>query len=318
MIIEEVNGLVKEGELYDRAAKANSTISLYQRNWDAFSAWCDGIQVSVLPASPEMVALYAAWLARRLKPATVAIHLCAIRHFHMEAGFDPPTATTIVRKRVAGIRRSRPALPKRKAPMTIERIDAAVDQLGGSLFALQRKALLMLGFTGGFRRSELVGLDVRPGGQGTGYIEFTAEGLDVVLTKSKTDQEGKGRRIAIPYRRDRARCPVRMVRDWLLEANIESGPIFRRIEEEGVTNDRLRPSAVNRAVKWAARRCGLYASDFGAHSLRAGFVTSAAKHGASISAIQSTTGHARVETVWSYVRESNKYADSALNFLPGW
>lgn len=314
--------LAEEGAALDRAARAPTTLRQYHRFWFHFENWCrDAGGFQSLPAHPDTVGLYVVWLARRLLPSTISVHLAAISYMHVEAGYEPPSATNAVRRRMSGIRRSKPFVVRRKAPLTLDLLDHAIDDLGNTKHHLQRRALLLLGFAAALRRSELVGLNYGSDhGDGSGFVTFTADGLEVVIRKSKTDQEAKGVVIAIPFRKDHRRCPVRALRTWLDGADIRGGPIFRRIlgGHNGEIGCRLRPAAVNSAVYWAAKRCGLPPENFGSHSLRAGYVTSASKAGASVSAIQATTRHRKVDTIFVYVRSVNRFRDSALNMMSGW
>ena len=173
---------------------------------------------------------------------------------------------------------------------------------------LRDRALLLLGFAAALRRSELVGLDVE-------HLERVREGLVVNLVRSKTDQEGGGRRIAVPYGRSQA-CPVTAVNNWLRVAGIDTGPVFRSVDKAGaVAIGRLSAQSVSLIVKRSACAIGLDSASFSSHSLRAGLVTSAAKAGVSISKIQAQTGHRSLAMLARYVRDAKIFENNAAGSL---
>ena len=177
--------------------------------------------------------------------------------------------------------------------------------------------MLMLGWAAGLRRSELVGLDAAAGGDGAGYIRFNSRGLEVVLVRSKTDQEGTGQTVAIPTRRSAVRCPIRLLQRWMDEANITSGPLFRPVTLGGVISEnRLLAGAVALAVKRAVRYVGLDPKEFAGHSLRAGFATTAADVRAPVKTIQEGLRHRKIATTFLYVRV--RADESALLHIPSW
>ena len=168
--------------------------------------------------------------------------------------------------------------------------------------------MLLIGFAGGLRRSELVGLDIAD-------LEFVREGLIVTLRRSKTDQVGRGRRIGIPHARGRW-CPVREVQGWTAAAGIEAGPMFRSLRKGGfIAADRLSGEAVSALIKRHVRRIGLDPSTFSGHSLRAGFVTSAARAGIATHLIRAQTGHASDATMSRYIREGSLFRGNAAGQL---
>src|SRR5262245_57335119 len=178
-----------------------------------------------------------------------------------------------------------------------------VGWAGTDLRGLRDRAILLLGFAGAFRRSELVGLDVTD-------LEFCTGGLRVSIRKSKTDQEGLGVKIAIA--RGSTACPVDAVSAWLKASAIIEGPLFRPVTRtQKISDRRLSARAVGQLVKAYARRAGLKAADFSGHSLRSGFLTSAAAHGASIFKMMDVSRHKSVDTLWGYVRDAEMFRDHA-------
>jgi site-specific recombinase XerD len=194
-------------------------------------------------------------------------------------------------------------VPKRKAPATADKIVAMAMSAGTCPKGLRDRALLLLGFAGAFRRSELVALDV-------GDLQFCDGGLRVRIRQSKTDQEGLGTTVAIVP--GTFACPVKATRNWIENARIASGPLFRPISKTGrVLSRRLSDRAVAEIVKAGARRVGLNPEEFSGHSLRAGFLTSAARRGASIFKMMDVSRHKSVETLRGYVRDAELFRDHA-------
>jgi integrase len=244
--------------------KAAATRRAYQADWRSFTAWCEARAAATLPAAPETVAaFFAASASAGVKASTIARRAAAIRYAHALAGLEPPTGAEAVRATMRGIRRTIGARPAQKATATAERVAAMVAEIpADTLRGLRDRALLLLGFAGAFRRSELVAPRVAD-------LAETPDGLRVTIRRSKTDQEGAGQEIAIP-RGVRLR-PVEALRAWLAAAGIAEGPVFRRLAKgERVTADALAPEAVADIVKARAAAAGLDADSFAGHSLRAG------------------------------------------------
>jgi integrase len=174
-----------------------------------------------------------------------------------------------------------------------------------SMIGIRDRALILLGFAGAFRRAELVGLNVMD-------LDFNRDGLTITLRRSKTDQEGQGRRVGIPYGSNPETCPVRVLQWWLDQAAITDGPVFRSLTRHGrVRPDRLSPGDVARVVKKLAVRAGLDSAKYAGHSLRAGHATSAAASGASERSIMNQTGHRSVEMVRRYIREGSLFRENS-------
>jgi site-specific recombinase XerD len=287
-----------------KAEKAASTRRAYGTDFRLFKAYCDAKGVSSLPATPEAVAAYLAAEAQTAKPSTIGRRVAAIRYAHKLAGIEPlPTDAEGVKATVRGIRRTFGSARNKKAPAIAAKMHSMVATAPEGLAGLRDRALLLLGFAGAFRRSELVALDVAD-------IEETETGLLVTIRRGKTDQEGTGRTIAIP--RGDVACPVKALRVWLEAAAIDAGPIFRPIDRAGrVRASRLTCRSVANFVKAYAGRAGFDASTFSGHSLRSGFLTSAAAKGASIFKMMDQSGHKSVETLRGYVRDAELFKDHA-------
>ena len=299
---------IQQAAGYARAEKAAATRRAYRSDFDLFRSWCESKGVPALPAAPEVVAAFlAAEATRGTKTSTISRRLAAIRYAHKLAGHEPPTNAEAVKATLRGIRRTAGSTPARKAPATADKVLAMVATAGTDLKGLRDRALLLLGFAGAFRRSELVALNVED-------LEFCDDGMRVTIRKSKTDQEGLGATIAVAP--GSVACPVQAVRTWLETASISSGPIFRPVTRKGtISSRRLSDRTVADLVKKYAQDVGLKAGDFSGHSLRSGFLTSAATRGASIFKMMDVSRHRSVDTLRGYVRDAELFRNHAGNGL---
>jgi integrase len=289
------------------AAKAPATLRAYRSDWRDFEGWCSARGLTALPAEPETIALYLAERAESLKPATLTRRLAAISKAHAAARHDSPASLrhAVVSEVLKGIRRTKGTAPACKAPLLVGQLKAALRDAREDLLGTRDRALLLVGFAGAFRRSELVSLDVAD-------IAFTDDGLVITLRRSKTDQEAEGRKIGIPHGSKHTTCPVRALRAWLEAAGILDGPAFRSVNRHGkVGSERLSGRAVAIVVKRAAELAGLEPEAFAGHSLRAGLATSAAAAGASERSIMDQTGHRSVQMVRRYIRDGSLFRDNA-------
>ena len=293
---------------YARATQAPATRRAYQTDWAAFTAWAAAHGQRPYPAAPASVAAYAAACADAGRSvATIQRRVAAIAHAHRTAGVvPPPTQDPLVRATLVGIRRLRGAAPAQTRPLTLPALRQCLDATAPATRAGARdRALLLLGFAGGFRRSELVGLDVAD-------VTPTPAGLQVRVQRSKTDQEGRGREVGIPVGAHPATCPVRALQAWQAQAGITAGPLFRPVDRwDRVGPGRLAGRAVARVVQRGARRAGLDPRGLAGHSLRAGLATAAAAAGASERTIMAQTGHRSVAMVRRYIRRGSLFDGNA-------
>jgi site-specific recombinase XerD len=294
---------------YIRASKAESTIRGYRTDWRHFSEWCEGHSLCPLPASPEVVASYIAECAGRLRVGSIQRRLNAIAEAHKSVGLESPTAAGMVRNTLKGIKRTLGTAAVQKVPALTNDIRSMLDVTDAGLIGLRDRALILLGFAGAFRRSEVVGLDVND-------CIFNKDGLTVTLRRSKTDQQGEGRKIGIPYGSNPDTCPVRVLQAWLEQASITSGPLFRSVNRHGqMQPKKLSAADVARVVKKLADRAGLDATKYAGHSLRAGHATSAAVAGASERSIMNQTGHRSVQMVRRYIRDGSLFRENSAGKL---
>ena len=227
---------------YARAEKSTATRRAYGLDFYLFRRWCEGKCVAALPAQSDTVAAFLASEADRgVKPSTIGRRLAAIRYAHKLAGREPPTNSEVVRVTLRGIRRMTGTAPARKTPATADKVLAMVASARSDLKGLRDCALLLLGFAGAFRRSELVALDVAD-------LQFCDGGVRITIRRSKTDQEGLSTTIAIVP--GCAACPIRAVRAWINAAKISDGSVFRAVTRNGkISNRRLSGRAVAEVVK---------------------------------------------------------------------
>jgi len=290
---------------YIEKARSAATRKAYAHDWTIFSAWCADRGYSPMPADPETVAMFISSEATGGKAvSTITRRLAAISRKHRDAGLEAPTGAEGVKETLRGIRNDTGTAPTQKSPITADLVREMVrlcdtDTLKGT----RDRAILLLGFAGAFRRSELAALKVSD-------IEETEQGFIVHLRRSKTDQTGKGAAKAIV--RGALFCPVQAVNDWLSASGREGEtPLFCRVRKgDYLVPGRLSGRAVAELVKAYADKAGLE-GDFAGHSLRSGFITSAVDNGADIFSIMDITLHSNVQTVRQYVRRRDAFRNNA-------
>jgi integrase len=263
-----------------------------------FLAWCGS-----LPSSPETVAAYLVAHATVLSPVTLSRRLVAIGRAHTTLGYPNPCRNGLVRAALRGIWRIHGRPQRQVQPALREDILAMLPHMTGRR-GIRDRALILVGFAGAFRRSELVALQF-------GNVAFVKEGITLMLTRSKTDQVGAGRMIAIPFARSHA-CPVKALTAWLDDAGIHSGPVFRTVKKGGdIGTVALSAQSVASIVKEYAGKAGLHADSYSGHSLRAGLITSAAKVGVSSWKIRQMTGHKSDSMLQRYIRDAEIFEGNA-------
>lgn len=300
----ELARLGEDARDYIAASRAENTNRAYRVGWTQFEAWCSRHRRNAMPADPETVALYVADIAARLKPATIDARLAAISAAHRAAGHESPTKAEAVRLVRRGVRRTLGTAQRQVRPVTVADLRKMVAYAGDHPAGHRDRALLLLGFAGALRRSELVALDVED-------VTASADGLTLRLRRSKTDQEGQGRVVGIPYGSNPATCPVRAWQRWLA-SGIESGPAFRPVDRKGrVGGERLGARSVAEIVKRHAAAAGLDPEQVAGHSLRAGLATAAAAAGVPERVIAATTGHKGTAMLRRYIREGSLFRENA-------
>ncbi|SFV09306.1 site-specific integrase [Alicyclobacillus macrosporangiidus] len=291
---------------YIRRSKAKNTVKAYKSDWQAFSRWCDEQGARSLPAEPTTVALYLSHMADQgYRTSTIGRRMISIGLAHKTKGYPSPTATETVKSVWRGIRNTLGVAPRAKIPVLVEDLRRMLRYAPDDLLGLRDRALLLIGFAGAFRRSELVALNVED-------VQFVREGLIITVRRSKSDQAGEGRKVGIPYGSHLETCPVRTLQDWIEAAQLTSGPLFRRVTKNREIGDHaLSDKTVARLVKKYCEYIGLDPRKYAGHSLRAGLATSAAMAGVSERAIMAQTGHRSVMMVRRYIRDGNVFRENA-------
>lgn len=287
---------------YVAAALADNSRRAYQGDLQEFLLWG-----GLVPCTPEMLARYIADRAGIHSPHTITRRVVGISRAHASQGLPDPAKSDLVRVILRGVRKTHGKPQRQAAPLLKQDLLALLPLMTGTK-GIRDRALILLGFAAALRRVELVGLDVTD-------ISFVNEGLVVNLRRSKTDQEGEGRNVAVPWGRTAA-CPVKAVQHWLEHGQISSGAIFRSVSKGGlVSADRLTAQSVALVVKQYAQAAGLPASNFSGHSLRSGLVTSAAQAGASMLKLKEQTGHRSDAMLYRYIRTGNQFVDNAAGLV---
>jgi site-specific recombinase XerD len=304
--LDPLSPYLAEAETYIRRARAGNTVKAYRSDWTSFEAFCRGRELASLPAAAATVAAYAVESARRLKAKTIERRLSAISQAHQIAGHASPIEDKIVRMVMAGIRRVKGTAQQGKEPLSGELLREMFQNAPNDLRSIRDRALLLVGFAGAFRRSELVELRYQD-------VRFTDEGLIVTIPKSKTDQEGEGQTVGIPYGSHLESCPVRALQAWLDKSNITHGYLFTAIGRWGgeTTGKPICDHQLARIIKRLAAGAGLDPQSFSGHSLRSGLATSAAEGGASERAIMDQTRHRSLKQVRKYIRRGSLFRDNA-------
>ena len=303
------NAFIERARDYITDSVSENTKRGYKSDFRKFSAWCLSAGFPSLPATSTTVAAYFSAMADLGKKAsTIDRARAAIRMAHESAGFADPTSDRHVRLVLKGIRRRLGTAKDKKTPILATDIIAMVKSLPESLIGTRDCAIILLGFAGAFRRSELAGIAFE-------HIEEMAEGIKIFLPKSKTDQEGQGRYVGIKRGSNPATCPVRALNAWIEASGITSGAIFRSIDRHSNIKESITPQSIAIVVKRAAKAAELDPAKYSGHSLRAGFVTQGAINGASETNIMRQTGHKSHDTVRGYVRIANIFKDNVSGML---
>jgi site-specific recombinase XerD len=321
MVATAAGELDRLADVLDSNSIAANTKRGYRSDWTSWLVFCSQQEIQPLPAEPESVRRYLAQLAEvggrkggKLKAKTAERHLAAIAAGHRAANLVFDAAHPLLKKTLNGIRRTYGEAQTGARALRSGDIEAICKIFRLDLRSVRNKAIILLGFAGGFRRSEIVAFNVED-------LDFgkQKDSLVVTLKRSKTDQEGKGRTVAIVAGANPLTCPVAAVKAWLRAAQLEdegNDALFRPVNRWGVTElNRLSDKAVDRIVKWAARVAGLNEDEYSAHSLRAGHVTEALGRGADRSAVKRQTGHASDAMIDRYAREADLFNNNSSGNL---
>ena len=315
-LMRELEASLARLERFAEKSRSTATKRAYRSDWNDFSSWCARYERVALPAAAETVGLYLGSVADRLSLATLERRLAAIATLHKEAGFDSPASVSkgALRKIWKGIVREKTRRQDKAEPLLVEDLRRIIEHLPrdrktGELTpaSLRDRALLLIGWAGALRRSEIVALHVED-------IEFVSgEGINLYVRRGKTDQEGAGLVKGIPYGRHADTCPVTALRVWLQAAGVHSGPVFRRFYRGGkVGETAITDQYVSLFLKRHAARVGLADPALSAHSLRSGFITQAVRMGKPERRVKEHSGHKSWETFNEYVKRAGTFQSNPV------
>lgn len=302
----ELERLLDQADRYARAAQSVNTTRAYRSDWRQFEAWCDRYGLQSIPASPTAVALHLTALAEAGRSVSTVRRRCAaIARAHRIAGHASPTADPSVMTVLEGIARVHGTAPNKKTALLRDPLLEVIDRIDISTNAgLRDRALLLVGFALGLRRSELVALEVKD-------ISPSPDGVTIRIARSKTDQQGRGTSLLLPYAESPNPCPVRALRAWLDASEIVEGAVFRRLSRAGAIGKPLTPQSVALIIKRRADSAGLNPREFAGHSLRSGYATQAARDGHRTEQIANTTRHKDQTVLAGYIHAGRGREDVA-------
>ena len=294
-----------------KSSKANNTLRAYKSDFKDFAVFCSKHGLRSLPSEPKVVSLYITHLSKNCKISTLRRRLVSISMVHKLKGYYLDTKHPIIIENLMGIRRVKGSIQIGKKPILINHLKSIInvinDQKIEDIKKFRDKSIILIGFGGGFRRSEIISIDFED-------LEFVSEGIKIYIKKSKTDQFGEGFIKGLPYFNNDIYCPVRNLQKWLEISKIKSGPIFRRFYKgSSLTDKRLTDQSVVILMKKYLNLAGIENKNFSGHSLRSGFATVAADSGADERSIMAMTGHKTTQMVRRYIREANLFKNNALN-----
>ena len=311
-IITDIKALQEETLLNLQSSKAKNTVRAYKSDFKDFGLFCVQNGFKNLPSEPKIVSLYLTHLASRdIKISTIKRRLVSIGVIHKMKGHYLDTKHPVIIENLMGIKRRKGTIQKGKKPILISNLKKIIDVINQQkiedIKKLRDKSILLIGFSGGFRRNEIVSLDIED-------LDFVFEGLKITVRKSKTDQFGEGMTKGLPYFENSLYCPVTTLKRWINISKIKAGPLFRRFSKGSkLSNNRLTDQTVALLIKKYLNIAGINSSNYSGHSLRSGFATSAAEAGAEERSIMAMTGHKSTEMVRRYIKEANIFKHNALN-----
>ena len=311
-IITDIKALQEETLINLQSSKANNTVRAYKSDFNDFGLFCAQNGLKSLPSEPKIVSLYLTHLStKEVKMSTLKRRLVSIGVIHKLKGHYLDTKHPSIIENIMGIKRRKGSVQKGKKPILISSlikiINAIDDQKTDEIKKIRDRSIILIGFSGGFRRNEIVSLDYDD-------LDFVPEGLKITLKRSKTDQFGEGTLKGLPYFDSSQYCPVLSLKKWIETSNINSGPLFRRFSKGSkLTDNRLTDQTVALLIKKYLNLAGIDSKNYSGHSLRSGFATSAAESGAEERSIMAMTGHKSTEMVRRYIKEANLFKNNALN-----
>ena len=294
-----------------KSSKALNTVRAYKSDFKDFGLFCVKNGFKNLPTDPKIVSLYLTYLSsKNIKISTIKRRLVSIGVIHKMKGYYLDTKHPAIIENLMGIKRRKGVNQIGKKPILINKLKQIIDVINKEnapeMKKMRNKTLLLIGFAGGFRRNELISLDIED-------IEFVFEGVKITLNKSKTDQFGEGFVKGIPHFQNSLYCPVTSLKRWINYSKIKKGPLFTRFSKGSkITKVRLTDQSVALIIKEYLLKAGIDNKNYSGHSLRSGFATSAAEAGAEERSIMAITGHKSTEMVRRYIKEANLFNNNAL------
>jgi len=311
-IITDLKALQKETLLNLKSSKAINTVRAYKSDFNDFGLFCAKNGFKSLPSEPKIVSLYLTYLSTKdAKMSTLKRRLVTIGVIHKLKGHYLDTKHPSIIENIMGIKRRKGSIQKSKKPILISNLKIIIDvidqQNREEIKKLRDRSIILIGFSGGFRRNEIVSLDYDD-------LDFVPEGLKINIKRSKTDQFGEGTKKALPYFDNSQYCPVVSLKNWMDITKINSGALFRRFSKGSkLTDKRLTDQTVALLIKEYLQLAGIDSKNYSGHSLRSGFATSAAEAGVEERSIMAMTGHKSTEMVRRYIKEVNLFKNNALN-----
>ena len=281
-----------------KRSKAENTLRAYQADFKDFRLFCIKNGLVALPTDPKILSIYLTHLSSFCKFSTLKRRLASIKVIHKIKGHYLDTKHPIITENLLGIKRIHGVKKKSKKPLLINDLKLIINKINeekNEIKKLKNKSLILIGFAGGFRRSELVSIKYDD-------VDFVTEGVKIFIKRSKTDQTGEGMTKAIPYFENPSYCPVIALKQWIEFTGIKSGKIFN-----------ISDKSVALIIKKYALLAGLDYTKYAGHSLRSGFATSTAEIGADERSIMAMTGHKTTQMVRRYIQEANLFKNNALN-----
>jgi site-specific recombinase XerD len=311
-ITTNIKALQQETLLNLQNSKADNTIRAYKSDFSDFDLFCAKNGFKSLPSEPKIVSLYLTYLStREVKMSTLKRRLVSIGVIHKLKGYYLDTKHPSIIENLMGIKRRKGSVQKGKKPLLINNLKKIInvidEEKNEEIKKFRDRSIILVGFSGGFRRNEIVSLDYDD-------LDFVKEGLKINLKRSKTDQYGEGSVKGLPYFDNTEYCPVVSIRKWIEISKIKSGPLFRRFTKGSkLSESRLSDQTVALLIKDYLKIAGIESRNYSGHSLRSGFATSAAESGAEERSIMAMTGHKSSEMVRRYIKEANLFKNNALN-----
>jgi site-specific recombinase XerD len=313
-IITDIKALQEETLINLKNSKASNTVRAYKSDFNDFGLFCAQNGFKSLPSEPKIVSLYLTQLStKNVKMSTIKRRLVSIGVIHKLKGHYLDTKHPLIVENLMGIKRRKGSIQNGKKPLLINNLKKIINVIDylkvEKIKKLRDRTIILIGFSGGFRRNEIVSLDYDD-------LDFVPEGLKISLRKSKTDQFGEGTLKGLPYFDNPEYCPVISIANWLNKSGINSGPLFRRFTKGSKLSDnRLTDQTVALLIKEYLELAGIDSKNYSGHSLRSGFATSAAESGVEERTIMAMTGHKSTEMVRRYIKEANLFKNNALSKL---